>query len=343
MSTFSTHPSTPLGTDIGLPRREFLLSLSALALSPPALLGQAPAGPIKTRALNHVTIRVADLKRSVDFYQRVFGMPVQAMQAAITVLQVGTGPQSHIIAPAGAGGTPEINHFCMTVEGFDANRMLKTVTELGATGGRIRMRGAKDGGAPEGTAELTFRDPDGILVQIQDVGYCGGAGGRGDVCQAARAATSKPPIAVRTLSHVTLTVTDPQRSVAFYQKLFGMPLQTRQGPTTLLSIGSGPSFVAFGGSPTAKPAIGHICFTVENFDADRIMKTLADAGVKTVNGPGGGPLTAWVRQRGPENNGGGRGAKATPELYFTDPDNLMMQLQDVRYCGGSGPLGEVCP
>jgi len=111
----------------------------------------------------------------------------------------------------------------------------------------------------------------------------------------------------------------------------------------LLSIGSGPAFVAFGGSPTAKPGIGHLCFTVENFDADRIMKTLADAGVKQASGPGGGPLTAWVRPRGPENNGGGRGSKATPELYFTDPDNLTMQLQDVRYCGGSGPLGEVCP
>ena len=38
-----------------------------------------------------------------------------------------------------------------------------------------------------------------------------------------------------------------------------------------------------------------------------------------------------------------RGAKGrTPELYFTDPDGIVMQLQDVRYCGGAGYLGEVC-
>ena len=347
MTTVSRRPSTRYDNDSLMPRRAFLVSLSTLAFSPPRLFGQASPAPIRTRALNHVTITVSDLKRSVDFYQRVFGMPVQARQAAVTVLQVGRGPQSHIIAPAGPNGVVGINHFCLTVEGFDANRMLKTVTELGGTGGRIRMRGAADGGggpgAPEGTPELTFRDPDNILVQVQDVGYCGGAGIRGDVCEPTRAATAKPPIAVRTLSHVTLTVSDAQRSVAFYQKLFGMPIQTRQGSTTLLAIGSGPSFVAFGGAPNAKPAIGHLCFTVENFDADRIMKTLADAGVKTAKGPGGGPLTAWVRMRGPENNGGGRGAPATPELYFTDPDNLMMQLQDIRYCGGSGSLGEVCP
>ena len=30
-------------------------------------------------------------------------------------------------------------------------------------------------------------------------------------------------------------------------------------------------------------------------------------------------------------------------VYFTDPDGLLIQLQDVKYCGGSGFLGDVCP
>jgi len=29
-------------------------------------------------------------------------------------------------------------------------------------------------------------------------------------------------------------------------------------------------------------------------------------------------------------------------LYFTDPDGLLIQLQDVSYCGGGGFLGNVC-
>jgi hypothetical protein len=41
-----------------------------------------------------------------------------------------------------------------------------------------------------------------------------------------------------------------------------------------------------------------------------------------------------------ENRGGAPGG--TPELYFTDPDGLLMQLQDSSYCGGSGFLGNVC-
>ena len=42
-----------------------------------------------------------------------------------------------------------------------------------------------------------------------------------------------------------------------------------------------------------------------------------------------------------ENRGGAPGG--TPELYFTDPDGLLMQLQDTSYCGGSGLLGNECP
>jgi len=41
-----------------------------------------------------------------------------------------------------------------------------------------------------------------------------------------------------------------------------------------------------------------------------------------------------------EDRGGAKGG--TPELYFTDPDGIVMQLQDVSYCGGAGSLGEVC-
>jgi len=33
----------------------------------------------------------------------------------------------------------------------------------------------------------------------------------------------------------------------------------------------------------------------------------------------------------------------TKELYFNDPDGIRMQLQDVRYRGGVGPLGDRKP
>ena len=33
--------------------------------------------------------------------------------------------------------------------------------------------------------------------------------------------------------------------------------------------------------------------------------------------------------------------QGTKELYFTDPDGTVVQLQDVRYAGGCGSLGEI--
>src|SRR4051794_6749417 len=48
------------------------------------------------------------------------------------------------------------------------------------------------------------------------------------------------PFRVRDFNHVTLTVSNLQRSIGFYQSLFGLPLQARQGAATAtFGIGAG--------------------------------------------------------------------------------------------------------
>jgi hypothetical protein len=81
---------------------------------------------------------------------------------------------------------------------------------------------------------------------------------------------------------------------------------------------------------------------LENFNVDQVQKALEKVGVQPREGQTGpvGPLRHYVSMR-MENRGGAK--EGTPELYFTDPDGLLVQLQDVKYCGGSGLLGEVCP
>ena len=80
---------------------------------------------------------------------------------------------------------------------------------------------------------------------------------------------------------------------------------------------------------------------MENFNPNAILKTLAEFGI-TERGTGGGaagPLKSYITLRMPERGGAPGG---TPELYFTDPDGLLPQLQDVSYCGGAGFLGNEC-
>jgi hypothetical protein len=122
-----------------------------------------------------------------------------------------------------------------------------------------------------------------------------------------------------------------------------MRVQAFQGAMPVLAVGAGPQFLALGGGGVNRgaPAIAHACMTMQGFNPDKVLKTLADFGIKPRGegrGPAG-PLVSYVSMR-MEDRGGAKGG--TPELYFTDPDGIVMQLQDVSYCGGSGFLGEVC-
>ncbi|MEQ8956091.1 MAG: VOC family protein [Gammaproteobacteria bacterium] len=150
-------------------------------------------------------------------------------------------------------------------------------------------------------------------------------------------AQSRPPIPVQSINHMTLAVSDPAASLAWYQGLFGLPIAARQGNTIVLQVGDGPQFIAIGGNPSDNPRITHYCLAVENFEQARLLRILAEHGVENT-----GQSTAMqsrVRMRGPEFGGAPGGS---PELYFGDPDGIVVQLQDTSYCGGAGLQGNEC-
>jgi catechol 2,3-dioxygenase-like lactoylglutathione lyase family enzyme len=347
-------------------RRRLLLSLPALMTAPRAF-AQADNPPIRVRGINHVTLSVADVRRSVEFYQGLFGMPVTSRQGMTTNLQIGAGPQFLGVSAAGTN-PPSINHLCLGIDNFNADRIAGILAQRGITksdaagnaagggvgGGamrmRVRMRGPEAGGDRAGTPELYFSDPDGLVVQLQDPRYCGGGGAFGNVCPSPEPAPKKGLLAVRDWSHCTNFVSDATRSNTFYQELFGLRVQAHQGPTApVLGVG-GVQFLMFAGAAgggrgaanaAPRPAsINHLCMSMEGFNPDTVIKALESYGIKPRAGQGPpGPLVHYVSMR-MENRGGAK--EGTAELYFTDPDGLLIQLQDVRYCGGAGALGEVC-
>ena len=342
-----------------LNRRQFLASLPALAIGP-HLLAQPGTAPLKFRGINHVTIRVPDLKRSVDFYQTLFGAPIAAKQGTTTIsLQIGSGPQALGISAAAAGAPATIDHYCVGVETFDVDRVLKVLADHGITKANerapmkvlVRVRGPEAGGAPGGTPEVYVTDADGLVVQLQDPRYCGGAGALGNVCSSIEAAPKKGLIPLAGWSHLTVFVPDAKKSNAFYQDLFGMGIRSYQGPTApTLAAGGGGEFLMYtgggggnAGAPPRPASINHFCLNLERFNVEQIQKALESVGIKPreTQTPGPvGPMRHYVSMRMPNRGGAPEG---TPELYFTDPDGLLVQLQDVKYCGGSGVLGDVCP
>ena len=349
----------------GMSRRHLLFSLPAVIAAPRVFAADDP--PIRARGINHVTLSVSDVKRSVDFYQGLFGMPITSRQGMTTNLRIGAGPQFLGVSAAGSN-PPSINHFCLAVDNFNVDRITSALSRRGltrsdaagnaGTGGlggplrmRVRVRGPEAGGDRPGTPELYFSDPDGIVVQLQDARYCGGSGPFGNVCPPSEAAPKKGLLSLRDWSHCTIFVSDSVRSNMFYWELFGLRVQAHQGPTApVLEAGKGVQFLMFGGGGGAargtnaapRPAaINHLCMSVERFNPDAVIKALESYGIKPRGSAQGaaGPLVHYISMR-MENRGGAK--EGTPELYFTDPDGLLIQLQDVKYCGGAGILGEVC-
>jgi catechol 2,3-dioxygenase-like lactoylglutathione lyase family enzyme len=161
--------------------------------------------------------------------------------------------------------------------------------------------------------------------------------------------------------------------VPFYLDLFGFKPTAFQAQTPSWGVGDGVHFLMFiggggptradfGGAPAPAPpgaraggppggragggppparaaAIDHCCVAMENFDPAAVTKILTDFGLKKQEGQARTPLVTYISLRMP-NRGGAEGG--TPELYLTDPDGLAVQLQDVKYCGGGGYLGEIC-
>jgi catechol 2,3-dioxygenase-like lactoylglutathione lyase family enzyme len=360
-------------------RRELLQSIPPLALGAalaPRLLGQAAPPPIPLKALNYFTLSVSDMKRSIDFYQGLFGMPIQARWGDSVLMRLGNGPQFMLLTPAGTNMPRIVPRLGLTVENFNADRiggMLEkhgiskaVASDAGLTGGALKYKVTNRGN----TAEMFLGDPDDFILQIQDTTYAGGTGPMGNIVSV-EASPKKGLIALKDMSHFTIGASNATTTQNFYTNVFGAPVRSRQATTPAMGIGPAPSvmFLMFlgggggggrggrgrgaapagaGAAPAPAPApapaapqarVDHVSVNMENFKPDAVMKTLAEFGIPERTGNDNGPLKSYVTLRMPDRGGAEGG---TPELYFRDPDGLLIQLQDVKYCGGGGFLGDVC-
>jgi catechol 2,3-dioxygenase-like lactoylglutathione lyase family enzyme len=145
-------------------------------------------------------------------------------------------------------------------------------------------------------------------------------------------AQSRLPVRVSTLNHVSFGCADLPRTVAWYERVLGIPryaFQDYSGGQTVLRVGSDdqPAYMAlsrrspesFSAPPTRRP---HFCWGIEDFDVHRILGALAEMRA---------PARSVLRE-GTTING----------VNFDGPDGAPLQFNPVVACGGLGFLGEVC-
>ena len=333
-------------------RREFLQMIPLLAAAPSALAQDTD--PVAVQKIHSCDMRVTDVARSVKFYQDLFGAPVQARRGEQVFLRVGDGPRFFSLSPTLPGQEPGFSHIGLSVAGFDAEQIQAQLERFGIargvapTRGQSRLSVASTSWLEQqgAVSELFFADREGLIYHLMGDNYCGGNDADGGRCETLEQSATDGMFSLIDYSHFTNFLTNRARANAFYTEAFGKTFQAYQGPgAPVIGVGDGLQFLMYvGGEEDSVPAvpgrIDHVCFSVEDFDVDRILARLTDYGLKPRENPREtAPLMHWISMRMP-NRGGAEGG--TPELYFTDPDGLRIQLQDRSYCGGTGYLGDIC-
>ena len=129
-----------------------LLKPPTFSPDPIVLQGDAVFRPV---GIEHVLLNVADPEASVRFYEKVFG-PVSGRNNDRIWFQLGRSRIGLLRTPDGQ--RPGVNHFCVSARPFDYDA---AISRLAALGAKIEPRELP--GAP------SFRDPDGMLVQVSPV------------------------------------------------------------------------------------------------------------------------------------------------------------------------------
>ena len=134
-----------------LTRRGLVQSLTMLAAAGGTTANAQEAG-IKAAKIDHVSIQVSDLPRSIAFYEKMFGLTILSEDKPNEIVRLGAGKvlvSLHHKSPTGL-----VDHFAIGIEKFNKESVTRELKERGAN--------------PEDNLDAGFhiKDPEGISVQI---------------------------------------------------------------------------------------------------------------------------------------------------------------------------------
>ena len=138
-----------------LSRRELIQTLTAIAAA--AAGTPASTASLKAGSINHTSVLVSDMTRSIDFYNRVFGLMPVSEDKANKILRLGTGGSgvnATLVSLRQQNPPGLIDHFAIRVQGFNRDATTELLKQHGLT--------------PANNIEFGFhiKDPDGAVVQI---------------------------------------------------------------------------------------------------------------------------------------------------------------------------------
>lgn len=248
----------------------------------------APEASLRFGFLDHVEFWASDVESSAAFYARVFGN---------TVLKNNKTPRRYVKLGSGfvamdKGPEIRVDHFCAGISAF----------QIASLHSYLEQQGLAYKDYPSGR-DLYVTDPDGTRLQL----------GAQDSWSQLMQGTASPEAAVSAgegifrpvgLDHILLNVTDPEKSAAFYEKIFGAVTQRNNNRTWFQA---GTSRIGLLQTPAGqRPGVNHYCVAAAALEYDAAVKKLEQAGAKVET---------------PEIAG-------APE--FRDPDGYLIQIMVPR-------------
>jgi catechol 2,3-dioxygenase-like lactoylglutathione lyase family enzyme len=137
-----------------LTRRQLIAALAVMVT--PMTERAAAAEPIQTAGINHVSLSVTDLERSVDFYVKTFDGVIVFRDKESVRVKFGATGNDHVALRVGTPAS-RVDHFAMGVLGFNKDAVTQSLKDRGAP--------------PSDSKEFGFHvnDPDGFPVQLVGV------------------------------------------------------------------------------------------------------------------------------------------------------------------------------
>jgi len=135
-----------------LSRRQLIQGLAMLAATGTAAPALGQQTPFSSTRIDHISVQVTDLARSIEFYRTIFGLKILNEDKPNAIVRMGvtrTIVSLHQKPPTGI-----VDHFAIAVDGFNQESATKTLAQHGL--------------AAQTNLDYGFyvRDPEGIPVQI---------------------------------------------------------------------------------------------------------------------------------------------------------------------------------
>jgi glyoxylase I family protein len=126
------------------------------------------------RHLDHLVLRVSDLRAMMAFYTDVLGCPVEKIQESLGLYQLRAGSALIELVPVDGplgsqgGAAPgregrNLDHFCLRVDPFDADAIIAHLRAHGADPAPVASRYGAEGQGPS----IYVADPEGNVVELK--------------------------------------------------------------------------------------------------------------------------------------------------------------------------------